>query len=179
MAVISIANPKGGVGKTTIADELAFCFEARGIVTGFLNLDRQGGTIHESVNPTNAQHLIIDTPGRVTDDLPDVLMKSDILLVPTEPSIRGLPALQRVMELAKRYAVPAHIVVNRFDSRRLIDRDFYDLAEERYSIIGTLPTSTLFARSAAAKTGVTQFAPRTKAAKSMEKLADSVLDMVS
>lgn len=45
---ILVCNQKGGVGKSLIADELAFSFERSGIPLNFYDLDSQGGTIHRS-----------------------------------------------------------------------------------------------------------------------------------
>ena len=43
--IIAVANQKGGVGKTTFADEIAWGLERRGVKVGFGNLDRQGGGV--------------------------------------------------------------------------------------------------------------------------------------
>ena len=40
---ILLVNQKGGVGKTTFADEIAWGLERRGREVGFINLDPQGG----------------------------------------------------------------------------------------------------------------------------------------
>ena len=44
---VIVVNQKGGVGKTTFADEIAWGLERRGVEVGFGNLDRQGGACHE------------------------------------------------------------------------------------------------------------------------------------
>ena len=44
---ILLVNQKGGVGKTTFADEIAWGLERRGHKVGFGNLDPQGGANHE------------------------------------------------------------------------------------------------------------------------------------
>lgn len=44
---ILLVNQKGGVGKTTLADEIAWGLERRGREVGFGNLDPQGGACHE------------------------------------------------------------------------------------------------------------------------------------
>ena len=47
---ILIVNQKGGVGKTTIADELAFALERRDYDVVFQNLDNQGGSCSSAIN---------------------------------------------------------------------------------------------------------------------------------
>lgn len=47
MFTILFLNQKGGVGKTTLADELAFALERRGSTVAFVSTDPQGGSVHE------------------------------------------------------------------------------------------------------------------------------------
>ena len=46
---VIVVNQKGGVGKTTFADEIAWGLERRGVEVGFGNLDRQGGGVLQQV----------------------------------------------------------------------------------------------------------------------------------
>ena len=48
MKTILVCNQKGGVGKSLVADEIAFSFERSGIPVSFYDLDTQGGTLHET-----------------------------------------------------------------------------------------------------------------------------------
>lgn len=61
---ILLVNQKGGVGKTTFADEIAWGLERRGHKVGFGNLDPQGGANHEKnlLDDEDAVN-VIDTPG--------------------------------------------------------------------------------------------------------------------
>ena len=48
MKTILVCNQKGGVGKSLVADEIAFSFERSGIPVSFYDLDTQGGTLHKT-----------------------------------------------------------------------------------------------------------------------------------
>ena len=48
MKTILVCNQKGGVGKSLVADEIAFSFERSGIPVSFYDLDAQGGTLHRT-----------------------------------------------------------------------------------------------------------------------------------
>lgn len=55
MKTILVCNQKGGVGKSLVADEIAFSFERSGIPVSFYDLDTQGGTLHETHEADAAQ----------------------------------------------------------------------------------------------------------------------------
>ena len=57
MKTILVCNQKGGVGKSLVADEIAFSFERSGIPVSFYDLDTQGGTLHETHEADGAQCL--------------------------------------------------------------------------------------------------------------------------
>ena len=48
MKTVLVCNQKGGVGKTLIADELAFALERDKIRFNFYDLDGQGSSIHQT-----------------------------------------------------------------------------------------------------------------------------------
>lgn len=63
MKTILVCNQKGGVGKSLVADEIAFSFERSGIPVSFYDLDAQGGTLHKTNEADGAQVAVVDTPG--------------------------------------------------------------------------------------------------------------------
>lgn len=76
MKNILIINRKGGVGKTLVADELAFALDAKNVLYCFYDLDGQGGTLHEPVEMDNADmpatETMIDLVKRNAPDTPIV-----------------------------------------------------------------------------------------------------------
>ena len=63
MKNIVVCNQKGGVGKSLVADELAFSLERSKLSTSFYDLDGQGGTLHETKEVESAETSVVDTPG--------------------------------------------------------------------------------------------------------------------
>ena len=70
MKTILVCNQKSGVGKSLVADEIAFSFERSGIPVSFYDLDAQGGTLHQTNEVKDAEVAVVDTPGALQEALP-------------------------------------------------------------------------------------------------------------
>ncbi|MCE9660957.1 MAG: ParA family protein [Burkholderiales bacterium] len=113
MPVIVVANPKGGVGKTTISTNLAGYLASRGHAVMLGDVDRQqssrtwldhrpAGLPRISAWETNGDvvrpprgttHVVLDTPAGLHGKRLDEVMKlADKVLIPLQPSIFDINA---------------------------------------------------------------------------------------
>jgi chromosome partitioning protein len=114
MPVIVVANPKGGVGKTTLSTNIAGYLAARGHLVMLGDVDRQQSarawldqrpkdlpTIanwevardHIVRPPKGTTHLVLDTPAGLHGDRLNAVMKlATHVLVPLQPSIFDIRA---------------------------------------------------------------------------------------
>jgi chromosome partitioning protein len=114
MPVIVVANPKGGVGKTTLSTNLAGYLASRGKAVMLGDVDRQQSsrtwlglraaglprisawevTQGEVVRPPRGTtHVVLDTPAGLHGGRLDELMKlADKVLIPLQPSIFDIHA---------------------------------------------------------------------------------------
>ena len=106
---ILICNQKGGVGKTLVADELAFGFDRKGIPYNLYDLDRQGGSVHKEVRNDNAVVNIVDTPGALQKDLVKWMINADLIIIPTKMTPRDLQPLITMFDLIKQNKVEAPV----------------------------------------------------------------------
>jgi chromosome partitioning protein len=128
MTVIVVANPKGGVGKSTLATNLAGYFAWLGEWVALADLDRQQSA-HAWLDlrpatlpaieawpvdpdtparpPKGLERAVIDTPaGLHGNRLAAALQLADKVIVPLQPSMFDILATQRFLErLAKEKAV--------------------------------------------------------------------------
>ena len=110
MKNILIINRKGGVGKTLVADELAFALDAKNVPYCFYDLDGQGGTLHEPVEMDDADISIIDTPGSLQGEMGEWVKDADVVIIPMRPSVTDMPATETTIDLVKRNAPDTPIV---------------------------------------------------------------------
>ena len=114
MPVIVVANPKGGVGKTTLATHVAGYFASRGHAVMLGDVDRQQSArswlavrpaglapiaawevAHGDIvrPPKGTTHVVLDTPaGLHGKRLDDVMKLADKVLIPLQPSIFDIHA---------------------------------------------------------------------------------------
>ena len=118
MKIITVAHQKGGVGKTTLALNLAACF-AQGLSVGVLDTDMQGslsGIKDELEGITFVPFdgkldqlarqpfdiLIVDTPPYLTNQLPGLFAVSDFVLVPSKVGFFDVMAIKATIEFLKQ-----------------------------------------------------------------------------
>jgi chromosome partitioning protein len=125
MPVIVIANPKGGVGKSTIATNLAGYFAAQGnkVMLGDIDVQQSSrnwlglrpphlpqiasweiGDDRIAKPPKEATHIVLDTPaGLKGDRLDGVLKRANKLIIPLQASMFDILATDEFLKkLAKR-----------------------------------------------------------------------------
>ncbi|WP_135450795.1 MULTISPECIES: ParA family partition ATPase [Tabrizicola] len=202
--VLTVAQQKGGSGKTTIAVNLAVELRRRGLGIALLDTDPQGslgrwflsrrerlgeagmelstasawGVGYECEKlKRQADLVIVDTPPKVDADLRPALREADLVLVPVAASMVDLWATDGVFDLIEREGRRAVIVLNRVKSgTRLQDQVAAAAAE-----VGGVAKASLGQRVVYAETlgqGLGAVEVRSRAAEEVARLADEVLGLL-
>jgi chromosome partitioning protein len=144
--VLAFLNPKGGVGKSMLATNIAVALHDRGFSTALIDCDEQATSrrdvfrvepsmtvlnptkleaIAEAVTELTAAHdvLVVDSPGKSGEAVSALCLVADSILIPIQSSQRDLAALGKGLTLIKtaqqaRGGKPEAAIVLNFTRKR-------------------------------------------------------------
>ena len=197
--VITVANLKGGVGKSTTTINLATAAQIAGIQTAIIDLDpdqqaaarwsdsRTAGhppvlsAVHSRVPQSiaeaernGAKLIVIDTAAFEQKILTAAVRVADLILIPCRPTAQDVQYITATTDIVAAHQKPAAIVLNQVEPR-------LPETEQARALITTLglalsPTylskAVAYQRAIAAGLGVTEFEPAGKAAQEILNLLD-------
>jgi chromosome partitioning protein len=176
MPVVVVANPKGGVGKSTVATNIAGYYASQGHPVMLGDLDRQQSSRlwlrlrppearpiaswdvskdHIARPPKGVTHVVLDTPAGMHGKLIDEVLKiADKVVVPLQPSIFDIFATRAFLdELAqhrKAGRLQVGIVGMRVDSRTIAADKLQEFVDSLgLPVLGTLRATQNYVHLAA------------------------------
>lgn len=155
MPVVVVANPKGGVGKSTLSTNVAGYFASRGYATMLGDTDKQQssrrwlglrpghvnpiktwdiGSDRAAKPPKGITHVVLDTPaGLEGAHLAEVMRHADKVLIPLQPSIFDIFAtrdfLDHMARLGQNPKRRIGIVGMRVDARTIAAEKLHEFVD--------------------------------------------------
>jgi chromosome partitioning protein len=204
MHVITLANLKGGAGKTTTALHLAAAAEGHGVRTVVLDLDPQQGAAKwgdsrsedwplvksamsarlpqalEEAAQAGAQLVVIDTAAHTETILSPAIVSADLVLIPCRTTAIDLQYLTATAELVASRRKPGAVVLNAVDMRTTELQEARAVVERLGIPLAPMHISNLVAHSRAitAGQGATEYEPNGKAAREIEAVYEWISALI-
>lgn len=205
--VITVAQQKGGTGKTTLAANLAAALAPTRRVA-LLDIDPQGSLtrwhglrlaapdpvakltfsnvsgwrLTAELERLKREHdiVVVDSPPQIDTEAKLAVRGATLVLIPVQPSPPDVWAAEGTLKLAADERRPAAIVLNRVPAApRMRETIAADLAERGLPLLSAAIGNRVgFVDAFAAGLGVTEFAPRSSAARELRLLMDEILETI-
>lgn len=206
--IVSFSCLKGGTGKTALSIHLAHAIALAKRKVILIDCDPQGSasgwaaareeaspfpvigmardSLHRDIVPIIADydHVVLDTPPRVSALARSAILASDLVLIPVQPSNYDVWAAAETVDLVKEAMqfkpdIKAAFIVNRRITNTAIAREVNDaLANYPFPILKTgIGQRVAFAESSAGYT-VMEADPNSTASKEIKALSKEVLKLM-
>jgi chromosome partitioning protein len=206
LKVITIAQQKGGAGKTTVAAHIAVSLSQAGKRVAIIDIDPQGSLTHwynlrqskfgegytgikfvcssgwridSAVRDLrdDFDYVIIDAPPHTQTESKSAIRAADLIIVPMQPSPTDLWATQTTVEFAKNENKKAKILLNRFNPISKISKDI--VAQINCEVLKSyIGNRVAFSSCFLNGTTVTESFPATQAADEIRQLTEEVLSLL-
>lgn len=197
MSIVAVVNPKGGVGKSTVATHIAGFFASRGHAVMLGDVDvQQSSRLWLGLRPAQARpiqgwdidpqdiarppkgttHVVLDTPaGLHGKRLKEVLRRADKLVVPLQPSVFDFFAtrdfLAELADSRQSANTPVALVGMRVHERALSTEKLRTMAAEMgWPLLTTLRDTQNYVHLAASGLTLFDLAP-SRVARDLEQWA--------
>lgn len=201
--IIAVSQQKGGVGKSTIASNLAVTYQMKGFRVLLVDADNQRTTeqwYHARSGKKGAEFtgikllvssawklgteldiykrkfdiIIIDSPPHMQSDMNNVLKIADLVLMPIQMSVFDLWAVEKSVEFCNSNGILYKLVINRMPAnRKEVLREIKNKFKE-HILDNTIGNRVAFVNAVALGLSVVELDPKSTAADEIAKLTSEI-----
>lgn len=200
--IITIAQQKGGAGKTTMAAHIAVALSQRGNRVAVIDIDPQGSLgywhrireekfgegytgltfnalsgwrVGSEVARLRNSHdfIIIDSPPHTETEARTAIRTADLIIIPVQPSPTDLWATKATLDLARAEKIPVRVVLNRVGVHSKLASVIADALPELAE--NSVGNRVLFASSLMEGRTATEMEPTSPAAREIKNLVKEVV----
>ncbi len=201
--ILTVAQQKGGAGKTTLVAQLAVALERQGRRVALIDIDPQASLAawvarRRATRPDSRVHLaevsgwrlgnelarikpdfdliLIDSPPHAETDARAAIRAADLVLVPIQPSPMDLWATRPTLDLARGEARPVLVLLNRVPPRSKLTTQVRGmLADQGIAVAATqIGNRTAFAATLLDGLGVAETGGNRSAAAEIRALTNDI-----
>lgn len=204
--IITVAQQKGGAGKTTLAAHLAVAWasgkrrvaivdiDPQGSLTQWYNLRSRvlgedetnltfaaisGWRVRSEIDRLRHSHdlIIVDSPPHTDAEARTAIRAADLVVVPLQPSPMDVWATSATIQICKQERVPVKMVLNRVHPQAKLTQA---ISGEMVGLAGSrFGNRVIFAGSLLHGLGVTEADKNSTAAEEVRALGKEILDYLS
>jgi chromosome partitioning protein len=201
MKTISLVSQKGGVGKSTLASNLAAYASSKGLKTTIIDLDKQssltawyglrlrhtddvallleGMPLVDQIKQQEQAGFdlcIIDTPPHNSTEAANAVRASDITIVPVRASAFDLLASQPTFELLANKR--GGVVLNGVPSGSAFKDSAIELVKQNgLKVLAVIGQRVAFQHAISFGKGVTEYQPKSKASEEIKELWETIIKL--
>lgn len=197
--IITVAHQKGGVGKSTLAMNLAVCFQDQ-LNVALVDTDLQGSLFQikeelpglavvgndqlQDIKRLKYDLVIVDTPPYLSNKLPELFSLSDFILIPTKAGFFDVMAIRSTIALlkdaqVKKPDIQAGIVMNMIKPRSGITKEVSILLQSMETpVLATMIHDRVSIARSSITAGVLQGSDN-KAIEEITSLAEEIVNRIS